>query len=508
MIAAKERRLYGKEPQWIEPRPLTVKSADGETVNLRGGYYPVKFDPRASQHAEAHADAEAAKQQMRGAHNSATTRRSFTKKRVETVTGRPLLYNLSGLYSGLNEVIHDLSWHEWLVDANRLMRSYSIDSAIREKYGPEVKQQFKAWVQDIAEGDRSAANSFERFSSRLRQGISASGLSFNIVSALMQPVGITQSVVRVGGKWVGRGVAKYLSNPPELTQKVNEMSSFMNERARTRFRELNELRGMVQETSTVKEFTGTYGYWMMMKFQQMVDVPTWWGAYEKAIHEGNDDSRSRDLADQAVIDSQGSGMTKDLARIERGGPLQKLFTTFYSFMNTALNVGTERTMKSNTVGGARARGRLAAEMLMLYAAPVVLIHFFKNAITPGDSDDKDLKSTAKNLAAEGADYMLGQVVGIREFSGVFKALAGISARSYSGPGGLGMIGSMASLATQVHQGEFDDGFRKSLVDVSGKAFGLPGAQINRTITGAQAIISGKTHNPVALATGFQGMKVR
>ena len=103
--------------------------------------------------------------------------------------------------------------------------------------------------------------------------------------------------------------------------------------------------------------------------------------------------------------------------------------------------------------------------------------------------------------------MLGQFVGIREFSGVFKALAGISARSYSGPGGLGTIGSMASFATQAHQGEFDDAFRKSLVDVSGKAFGLPGAQVNRTITGAQALVSGKTHNPVALATGFQGMKV-
>jgi hypothetical protein len=38
----------------------------------------------------------------------------------------------------VNEIIHDLSWHEWLIDANRLLRSKSIDNAIRSRYGAQV----------------------------------------------------------------------------------------------------------------------------------------------------------------------------------------------------------------------------------------------------------------------------------------------------------------------------------------------------------------------------------
>ena len=64
----------------------------------------------------------------------------------------------------------------------------------------------------------------------------------------------------------------------------------------------------------------------------MVDTPTWIGAYRKAEAEGAvvqledgsiDDSKAVAMADQAVIDSRGSGMTKDLAGIERGGELAK-----------------------------------------------------------------------------------------------------------------------------------------------------------------------------------------
>jgi hypothetical protein len=86
---------------------------DAQRMRERRGYYPIKFDLVASQRAREHDDAEAVRRQLQGAYTSATTRRSFTKARVEAVQGRPLLYTLVGMYSGINEVIHDLSWHEW-----------------------------------------------------------------------------------------------------------------------------------------------------------------------------------------------------------------------------------------------------------------------------------------------------------------------------------------------------------------------------------------------------------
>lgn len=501
-IAAKELRVYGKEPAWVEPSPLAITTQDGQTLSLRGGYYPIKYDPAASQRAEQHADAEGAKRQMQGAYTTATTRRSFTKARVEEVSGRPLLYTLSGMYGGVNDVIHDLAWHEWLIDANRLLRSNTIDTVIREHYGPEVKQQFKSWVQDVAEGEKGSDAAVDQALSRLRQGVSAAGLGFNVVSALIQPLGLTQSITRVGVGWIGRGVARYIAHPLDLARDINGRSAFMENRARTRFRELNELRNQVQDQSAFNEYVGRYAYFLMMRCQQVVDLPTWWGAYEKATAEGNDENRAVALADQAVIDAQGGGQTKDLSAMERGGPAQRLFTVYYSFMNTALNLGVAQTMTADT---AAKKGKLAVDYAMLYVVPAVLGYFLKNAITPGDSGDDDWEKIAKKLLANQIDYLMGLMVVVREFGEAAKTVSGANdmGRDYTGPAGLRLVSDTGTLAKQVHQGEFDTAFRKAAINVVGDLFGLPSAQANRTITGVNALAEGKTENPAAVVFGFQ-----
>jgi GNAT superfamily N-acetyltransferase len=504
-IGAKHRRVYGKEPAWVEAQPFTIQSADGQSVVMRGGYYPIKYDPLASVRAEEHADAEGAKQMLKGAYTSATTKRGFTKTRVETVKGRPLLYSLAGVYSGLNDVIHDLAWHEWLIDVNKLMRSEKIDGAIRQHYGPEAVKQIKAWIKDIAAGEAGLQAELDSALGKLRHGVSVAGLGFNVMSAAMQPLGLTQSIVRVGAKWIGIGVAQYVASPIAATRRVNEASEFMASRSRTRFRELAELRNQVEGETKAREVISSGAYFLMMRCQQMVDTPTWLGAYEKAISEGNDEARSVALADQAVIDAQGGGQTKDLSAIERGGPAQKLFTVFYSFMNTALNAGIAKTMTANTPAK---KAKLAVDYLMLYTVPAVLGALLKDALTPGDAGDDDPEKLAKKLAAEQLSFLMGLMVVVREFSQAGQTLLGLSdrPRDYSGPAGLRMISDVGTFAKQAQQGEFDDSFRKATINLLGDLFALPSAQINRTITGAQALNEGKTTNPAALLFGYQEEK--
>lgn len=493
LVGAMERRVYGKEPNWVEPAPVTI---GGE--KLRGGYYPIKYDPAASVRAEEHADAEGARRQLQGAYGAATVRRSFAKARVEEVTGRPLLYSLAGVYQGVNETIHALAWTEWLIDANRLLKSTAIDSSIRETYGPEAVRQFKTWRDAVAEGEQALNGAMDRALGKVRQSVSVAGLGFNAVSALMQPLGYTQSVVRLGAQWAGKGLARYLGSPIQATREANAKSAFMENRARTRFRELNELRNAVQGQSAGRELMGRYAYWLMMRMQQTVDVPTWWGGYEKAIADGADETRAVALADQAVIDSQGGGQTKDLSAIEMGGQAQKLFTTFYSFMGTALNLGVGSAMTP------RSKARLAADMLLLYTVPAVLGNAFKAAITPGNSGDyDDWRKTAKAMASAQIDYLLGLMVVVREFGEAAKMAAGLQGRDYAGPAGVRLIADTGKAAQQAAQGEFDDSFRKAMVNLTGDLAGLPSAQINRSITGAEALAKGKTQNPAAVLTGYQ-----
>lgn len=341
-IGAKEKRVYGKEPEWVEPVPVTL----GQT-ELRGGYYPIKYDSKRNLAAEQHSDAELAKQQMKGAYTSATTRRSFTKTRADEVRDRPLLLTMNGLYTGLNEIIHDLSWHEWLIDVNRLMRSKKLDMAIRETYGADTVQQFKKAIEDIAAGETPSDGGFEKALGNLRSGASVAGLGLNIVSSAVNITGITQSFVRVGPRWVIQGVNAWMKNPRGFLDEIYSKSDFMRLRGTTMNREINEIQSLLQDKSRVREALDKYSYLPMTMTQIAVDAPTWWGAYQKALTEGNDETRSVALADQAVLDAQGGGQVKDLAEIQRGGNLKKLFTTFYGYFSTTLQLTAEQTSKTN-----------------------------------------------------------------------------------------------------------------------------------------------------------------
>lgn len=492
-VAEMERDVFGKEPDWIAPgSPVTQRAG------IKGGYYPVKYDPLASQRAEQHQDAEAAKRQLQGAYSAATVRKSFTKGRAEEVVGRPLLYTLGGVYSGINDTIHYLAWQRWLVDTNRLLRSRSVDAAIRNTYGPEVVKQFRTWRDAAAEGESGVQEALDTGLGKLRQSVSVAGLGFNVMSALMQPLGFTQSTVRIGPQWMAKGLQHYIANPVAASREANEKSSFMGNRARTRFREINELRNRVSGETTARRVLNENAYRLMMTMQRVVDVPTWWGAYEKAIADGQTEERAVDLADQAVIDSQGGGQTKDLSAIERGGPAQKLFTVFYSFMNTALNLATT---SATTQGKAKA----AADILLITVVPAVLGALMKAALTPGDSGDDDPEKLAKKLAGEVVGYFMGMFVIGREFAEAGKIALGLSdgAFDYKGPAGVRIIGDAQALAKQASQGEIDDAFRKASINLAGDLFGLPSAQINRTVTGAKALAEGETQNPAALALGYQ-----
>jgi hypothetical protein len=503
LIAEKERRLYGKEPEWVKATPFTTRTADGREVRLEGGYYPIKYDPIASDRVATVDEAAEAKRALDGAYTAATTRRSFVKSRVREVVGRPLLYTLDAAFGGVNDVIHDLAWHEWLIQTQRLLRDPEFANAVRETRGPEYLKQLRDWAKDNAAGERKVGVAGEAALSWLRQGISASGLGFNVVSAAMQVTGFNQSIVRLGAKYVGRGVAQFAASPIDTARMVADKSSFMAERGRTQFREINEIRNRVRGQTEVARRVTSGTYFLMMNMQRTVDIPTWLAGYQKALDAGKDDATAVALADQAVRDTQGSGLISDLSAIERGGPMMKLFTVFYSYMNTVYNMTAVQTMT------ARSKGKLAADYAMLLVVPVVLGQAIKNAIQPDAGDDElDPEALARKLAAEELSFLMGTMVIVREFGGAAQLLTGAEGvrMGYGGPAGLRAVGEVYGLATQAGQLEFDRAFRRSAINTLGAFTGLPSAQINRTIDGIEAIMEGEVEGVGAVVAPLTGVR--
>lgn len=504
-IAAQERDLKGKEPEWVDPKPMSIQASDGSTVTLRGGYYPIRYDPRASLRASTMSDAAQIDELMKPTSVSAVIKESFVKSRAKEVHDRPLLYTMDAVFSGANEVIHSLAWRTWLIDANRLINSDKFIKAVTDAYGVDFAIELKDWVKAVAVGERSVSTGIDKAAAFIRQNVSRGALGFQIMSAISQVTGFANSAVRIGpnaaegGKWLARGVAAFISNPRESIRMVQDMSEFMRNRNRTQFRELNELKNVVRDQGRFARSWKINTYFLMMQMQRVVDVPTWIAAYEKAKLEHPEDV-ARKIADQVVIDSQGSGMVKDLSKAERGSEIQKLFTVFYSFMNTVYN-------QAVVSGYTKSRGQFAADMLMLFVVPVVLGRMLKEALVPGNDDDPEYwKNVARRFRDEQISYLLGTMVMVRELTEAAQVITGGKSFAYTGPAGLRPLVDLQQMAQQAWQGELDRGFRKAAINILGDATGIPSLQINRTLDGIEAMVDGGTVNPMAPLVGVKSPK--
>lgn len=507
-VAEKEKRVTGKEPEWIEPAPFTIESANGGAVQMRGGYYPIKYDPMQSGEAAAHADAESAKQMMRAAYTAATTRRSYTKGRADRVMNRPLLLSFDGIYQGANEVIHDLSWHEWLIDANKILRR--LDAPMRQHFGAEKVTAIKRAMEDIARGDQPATTAFERTLGHLRSGATIAGLGWNLRTALLQPLGLTNSIVRVGPAWIARGLREFYGAPAHMARKVEEAqakSEFLRNRMRTMNREINDVVNRLDKGKSDTQLAIESSFFILIqKTQALVDYPTWYGAFEKAMadpalrnEDGTiDEARAVAMADQAVIAAQSGGQIKDLAQIQRGGPLLKLFTNFYSYFAATLQLAVERTGQTNLKKPHEVL-RLAGDYLLLMVVPVigsVLI----NALMKGAPDDDE--EWVEQIIEEQIGFLMGLFPLTREMTSAVQAATGFGGQfGYSGPAGLRFFSDLYRLGQQVGQGEFDMAAFKAANNTAGVLFHYPAGQVNRTVEGTAALLEGRTDNPLAVIAG-------
>lgn len=507
-VAEKEKRITGKEPEWIEPAPFTIESANGGAVQMRGGYYPIKYDPMQSGEAAAHADAESAKQMMRAAYTAATTRRSYTKGRADRVMNRPLLLSFDGIYQGANEVIHDLSWHEWLIDANKILRR--LDAPMRQHFGAEKVTAIKRAMEDIARGDQPATTAFERTLGHLRSGATIAGLGWNLRTALLQPLGLTNSIVRVGPTWIARGLREFYGSPAHMARKVEEAqakSEFLRNRMRTMNREINDVVNRLDKGKSDLQLAIESSFFILIqKTQALVDYPTWYGAFEKAMadpalrnEDGTiDEAKAVAMADQAVIAAQSGGQAKDLAQIQRGGPLLKLFTNFYSYFAATLQLAVERAGQTNLKKPHEVL-HLAGDYLLLMVVPVigsVLI----NALMKGAPDDDE--EWVEQIIEEQIGFLMGFFPLTREMTSAVQAATGFGGQfGYSGPAGLRFFSDLYRLGAQVGQGEFDMAAFKAANNTAGVLFHYPAGQVNRTVEGTAALLEGRTDNPLAVIAG-------
>lgn len=417
-----QEEVTGIRPKAVEAQPLQVTTADGETLNQSGGYYPIKYNAEKGVRAFER-EQKAMDQELFGGRNygGAQTRQGHLKERAAGGTGEPLLLELSVITDHVFNVIHDLSYRKAVLDVAKVLRHDKVKKAIRSAVGTEMYNQLKPWLMDVANERQEPMHAVHRMANWARASTSIMQMGWKITTMLVQPLGITQTAEVLGYKDTAAGMKKVYADPlhlPDLLEETFARSPMMADRIRSYDREIRDM------TKKLMPSLGVFG-WVdkirdsafipMGVFQMGVDLPTWWGGYTKGLREFHgDEIRAAEYADSVVRMAQGSGSTKDLARVQRGGPLLRLTTMFYSYFNTFYNLAARRFTSLRKDHSPAAVFQAANTALLLWFVPSVLGEL---AVGRGPDDDEEWENW---MGMQILQYPFQAVVGIRELaSGIF-----------------------------------------------------------------------------------------
>lgn len=505
------KRATGLEPEKVDAAPFS--NSAGRVI--KGGYFPIKYDSIRSRRSRADEYADFLERRKRGAAMMATTKHGHRKARVEEVHGRPLRLDFWSIIEHVSDVIHDLTHYEAILDTSKILRDQDVEAAIVAHHGRLAYNELSSTIEDIAMGDAPAKSGGEALFNYMRMGMSISKMGWNVGTGLLQPLGLTQSQAYLGGKWLSQGIGKWIGDAVKMESTVKmvmDKSKLMTSRASNITREVHQLRSDLSLRGLLLGDVEKSFFYLIAKAQLVADIPTWLGGYEKAWHEmrGQETSMSQQemedravaLADQAVRDAQGTGQVIDRARIQRGGPYQQIWTTFYHFFSTTYNLLRNSAHKAD-IKDVKSIGALAADIALLVFIPATLQMF--RAGLKGDLDKDDI---GMQLLKENATYAVGTMVGLRELQGIASGFT-----DYQGPAGTAAFGSVGRLAKQTGQiitaksegkdpkDEMDEAFFRALNETAGVFFLYPALQVDRTVRGLIALQEDRTDNPFAALLG-------
>ncbi len=297
------------------------------------------------------------------------------------------------------------------------------------------------------------------------------------------------TVKEIGPKYALAGLSA-LKNPLKMKESykfISERSEFMSSRLGNYDRDIRDslknlnVAGVKQgPLSVVDAYTSgvTDSWFSMVGYMDLaVSMPTWLGAYQKAMDgdveniEKGSELDAIDYADGVVRKSQGAGAAKDLALVQRGNEAFKLFTMFYSYFSVLFNQFQQTT---NQVKLDKNIPKFIGSMAMLWFLPPVLEGLMLGR-TP--DDDADEEEWIKWFAQKEITYPFQSIVLARDI------VNGMDQFGYSPSAAFDAFESMARTAktgVAIATGDKEDIGRKDIKSVfmtTGYLTGLPSRQI-------------------------------
>ncbi|MBY3038940.1 PBECR3 domain-containing polyvalent protein [Rhizobium laguerreae] len=515
-IAAREKRVTGVEPQWVEASPVIIGGKE-----LTGGYYPLRYDARLSSLARDDAADDIAQALRAGRHGKAQTRNGHTKERAQA-SGRPVELDMSVLHRHVNQVIYDLEFSEAVANSWRVLQDGRVRSAFTNSGRSADFDALESWLLDVGTGEIRSADIVSRTARIAKNNFTVAKLAMNLVTAASQVTGLAQSVVVVGKRDFATGVMR--SFRPGVLGEIADKSPYMSKRQGTFSKDINDFYESSKSSAAgsrwhdFKTAWGRIGFWLMEKLQyHVVDVPTWLAGYNQGLRKfGNDEAKAIAHADDIVKRAQSSGLFHDRSSFERGtlsrttrqNDVVRLFTALGSYMFAKFNIAYERVgtarrniAESGSSPAAYAKNgiSLAIDLAALFMVDAVAAAAIKGQLPTGDDDDDGWGAF---LAKQTGYSVMGALPFIRDAASVFEG--------FDGGGAYGSVigeaaGGVKSLVSVLHSSYVGDEIKKSdikaIINATGLATGAPATQINRAVDAGMRQADGQSVSPMEYLFG-------
>lgn len=362
--------------------PFQVTTADGQTIDVAGGYYPLDYLYHKNTIVRN-------REESQSNYNPPAFRRaSFTFERTEKLSD-PLRLSLNLVYEHLFDAAHYVSHRAVMRKVLRVVNDTTFRKHFEQTQGFERYQALKALVNNVAAPGAALKGEVSQFEEWGRSALTALSLWASPSVMAMQVAGVTFGLDELGSYYFSalRDIAE---NPMEAYRFVMSHSGMMRDRVNLKDLDLKTRANLFRENvveRTRREIT-EIGYAPMRYIDLGVATPIWMAAYHQAVDRGMDMPHAVAAADEFVAKTQGATRPIDMSPIQlkawgRG------FAVFFSAVSAGATMGT-KTLSRIKTGAATPTAAVAAVAANILA-PYFLSSLVRAIVTGpgGDDDDPD-----------------------------------------------------------------------------------------------------------------------
>ena len=428
-ISEMHKHLTGFAPGKVEALPFAIATADGKSVSLRGGYFPIKYDWRGSRWAERE---EYLAQPLYTEENqawNATTKQGHTKARAKEVR-QPLELNINLVEQHMTAVVHDLYFRPVVVDLRRMLDNDLMRDTLIRNLGRNGYDMLKAHLNMVATGgqETSGIGVINKMVEWLRKHTTIAvlaGKTSVIVENFANPWLFKDAIEGFTAKDVLKGMALALSEygpqslvgmdkAKEIREWVFAKSPMMKDKSENYDITMRQLKktNIFGEDSALLEFTNA----AMVATDDFFAVPMWITAYNKFNGEFLAAKKTEQEADKLAIERAdkliervlGSGRRYDAAEIMRNrNALVRCLTMFATFMNNEFNRWSRETgLFLEQKDAIRYAGFVAGRLLVWHTMSQLLAGKWPEDLSP--------EELAKWWFSGLVDNVSGMFVGVRD----------------------------------------------------------------------------------------------